>query len=89
MHSGVYGREMIAGMQTKNAKGYPKMLAHLKHYTAVSRDATLVMLQPTIINQHTCSYVCSTRGRQTVCIAKQTSLYTTCTTPTYRRYATV
>eukprot|EP01043_Picozoa_sp_COSAG02_P045931 COSAG02_NODE_4249_length_5586_cov_14.082377_6_plen_45_part_00 len=44
MHSGVYGREMIAGMQTKNAKGYPKMLAHLKHYTAVSSDISPFML---------------------------------------------
>ena len=39
---------MIAGMQTKNAKGYPKMLAHLKHYTAVSCGIRLLMLRSAI-----------------------------------------
>lgn len=38
MHSGIYGREMIDGMQTKDAKGHPKMLAYLKHYTGYSRE---------------------------------------------------
>ena len=38
MHSGIYGREMIRGMQTKDAAGHPKMLAYLKHYTAYSRE---------------------------------------------------
>eukprot|EP01051_Picozoa_sp_SAG22_P030647 SAG22_NODE_11997_length_460_cov_1.127424_1_plen_123_part_01 len=33
LHSGIYGREMISGMQTKDAAGHPKMLAYLKHYT--------------------------------------------------------
>ena len=38
VHSGIYGREMIRGMQTKDAAGHPKMLAYLKHYTAYSRE---------------------------------------------------
>ena len=38
MHSGIYGREMISGMQTKDAAGHPKMLAYLKHYTIYSRE---------------------------------------------------
>ena len=58
MHSGVYGREMIAGMQTKNAKGYPKMLAHLKHYTAVSSGIRILILQSAIEIQHTCCCLC-------------------------------
>ena len=38
VHSGAYGREMITGMQTQDAAGHPKMLAHLKHYTVYSRE---------------------------------------------------
>ena len=38
VHSGVYGREMISGMQTMDSGGHPKMLAYLKHYTGYSRE---------------------------------------------------
>ena len=39
IHSGIYGREMISGMQQQDAKGHPLMMAHLKHYTVYSREA--------------------------------------------------
>ena len=29
LHSGIYGREMISGMQTTDPAGHPKMLAYL------------------------------------------------------------
>merc|ERR1712166_212585 len=38
IHSGVYGAEMISGMQTQDEAGHPKMIAYLKHYTAYSRE---------------------------------------------------
>eukprot|EP00051_Salpingoeca_urceolata_P002175 m.47862 g.47862 ORF g.47862 m.47862 type:complete len:851 (-) comp11951_c0_seq1:94-2646(-) len=36
--NGIYAKHMIQGMQEKDAKGYPKMLAYLKHFTAYSRE---------------------------------------------------
>jgi len=36
--NGHYAKEMVSGMQTKDAKGHPKMLAYLKHFTAYSRE---------------------------------------------------
>merc|ERR1712166_1110046 len=38
IHSGVYGAEMISGMQTQDEAGHPKMIAYLKHFTAYSRE---------------------------------------------------
>jgi len=38
VHAGEYGAAMISGMQEKDARGHPKMLAYLKHYTAYSRE---------------------------------------------------
>lgn len=37
-HSGIYGYEMVSGMQEPDARGHPKMLAYLKHFTAYSRE---------------------------------------------------
>lgn len=36
--SGTYAVEMVSGMQEKDSKGFPKMAAFLKHYTAYSRE---------------------------------------------------
>jgi beta-glucosidase-like glycosyl hydrolase len=36
--SGTYAANMVSGMQQKDSKGYPKMLAYLKHFTAYSRE---------------------------------------------------
>lgn len=36
--SGTYAAEMVSGMQEKDSKGYPKMAAFLKHFTAYSRE---------------------------------------------------
>eukprot|EP01079_Euglenida_sp_SAG-EU17-18_P009673 gene9673-1740_t len=37
-HSGQYAKAMVSGMQTPDAKGFPLMLAYLKHFTAYSRE---------------------------------------------------
>ena len=37
-HSGTYAKEMVRGMQEPDAKGYPKMLAYVKHFTAYSLE---------------------------------------------------
>lgn len=36
--SGTYGYEMVAGMQERDAHGYPKVAAFLKHFTAYSME---------------------------------------------------
>mmetsp|Transcript_19145 Transcript_19145/g.48555 ORF Transcript_19145/g.48555 Transcript_19145/m.48555 type:complete len:862 (+) Transcript_19145:48-2633(+) len=36
LHSGLYAYEMVSGMQERDAAGYPKMLAFLKHFTGYS-----------------------------------------------------
>ena len=36
--NGRYAVEMVTGMQVKDAKGYPAMLAYLKHLTAYSTE---------------------------------------------------
>ena len=36
--NGAYAAEMVGGMQERDARGYPKMLAYLKHFTAYSRE---------------------------------------------------
>lgn len=36
--SGTYAHEMVSGMQEKDEKGYPKMAAFLKHFTAYSTE---------------------------------------------------
>ena len=38
IHAGIYGREMVSGMQKRDAAGFPLMLAYLKHFTAYSRE---------------------------------------------------
>jgi beta-glucosidase-like glycosyl hydrolase len=36
--SGQYAAHMVQGMQERDANGYPKVLAYLKHFTAYSRE---------------------------------------------------
>eukprot|EP00045_Choanoeca_perplexa_P015809 m.204769 g.204769 ORF g.204769 m.204769 type:complete len:863 (+) comp17088_c0_seq12:3-2591(+) len=36
--SGVFGAQMLTGMQEKDSQGHPKMAAYLKHFTAYSRE---------------------------------------------------
>lgn len=38
--SGIYAYEMVSGMQERDAHGYPKMAAFLKHFTAYSTEAS-------------------------------------------------
>ena len=37
--NGHYAAQMVGGMQEPDARGHPKMLAYLKHFTAYSTEA--------------------------------------------------